>query len=79
MSTASLALHTIVFTFTMWLGLYLMARAPHNKKLLYAGLGLTAYAESLLVSALSSLSASAFLTSIQWSLIFFPAVFWTAT
>ncbi len=78
-SVASLTLHALAFTFTMWLGLYLIARAPNDKRLLYAGLGSIAYAESLFISALGNFSESALLINMQWSFIFAPAVFWTAT
>lgn len=79
MTAASLTLHGVTFAFTLWLGLYLVARAPIGKRLLFAGLGLTAYAITILLSAFVGAGSSPLLARAQWSFIFLPATFWTGT
>lgn len=75
-----LALFT--FAFALWLGLYLIQRDPHKRRLRYSGFGLIAYALALAADSLSpyagdpSLAAS--LAQVNRALIFLPAVFWTA-
>lgn len=79
MTAFSLALHALTFTFTLWLGLYLVARAPKDKRLLFAGLGLIAYAEAIALAAFATVTASPLLSLLQRMLVFFPAICWTGT
>ena len=79
MSAPLLSLHVLTFAFTLWLGLYLLARARNNGHLLFAGLGVSAYAITLFLSAVASATGSAFLHEAQWAFSFLPALFWTGT
>ncbi len=68
-----LLLQLLVYSFTLWFGLYLLARDWHKPGLRYAGLGLVTYALGLVVTALAEPSPS-------WRLIplLLPSVFWMA-
>ncbi|MCB0172207.1 MAG: hypothetical protein KDJ97_16790 [Anaerolineae bacterium] len=75
-----LMLEIMTYVLALWLGLYLIGRDPAKPQLLYAGLGLAAYAVSLAAMTLAAASpsalATAWLTRLHWSLLFVPAVFW---
>lgn len=70
-------LNLLIFAFTCWLGLYLIARDHTKPVLVYTGLGLVGYA---LVLALNSLLlvAPAYLTlrTLSLALLFVPALCW---
>ncbi len=66
-------LELIIFAYTLWLGVYLLVREPHDLRLRYAGLGLIAYA--LMVSTLP-FAENPLGRQLQNGLIFVPAVFW---
>jgi hypothetical protein len=68
-----LLLQVLVYSFTLWFGLYLLARDWHKPGLRFAGLGLVTYALGLAVTALVD-------TSPAWRMIpiLLPSVFWMA-
>lgn len=49
-----MTLHLLLYAFTLWLGLYLLTREPHQPRLRYTGLGLIAYALTLLLHSLEA-------------------------
>jgi hypothetical protein len=59
-----LALSVFTFAFSLWLGLYLIARDPHKRRLRYTGFGLIAYALALAVNALSACADPALAVSL---------------
>ncbi|MDQ2996113.1 MAG: hypothetical protein M3R61_03515, partial [Chloroflexota bacterium] len=81
MPAALLTINILTFSFALWLGLYLLARNPAKALLRYAGLGILAYAFSMLAEILSenapSITSTAFLLLMQQFLVLLPAVFWT--
>ncbi|HEU5097611.1 MAG TPA: hypothetical protein VFU22_01110 [Roseiflexaceae bacterium] len=81
MSPALLTINILTFGFALWLGLYLMARNPAKPLLRYAGLGLVAYALSLVAEMLSAyalgLTTIAMLLLAQQFLVLLPAMFWS--
>lgn len=68
-----LLLQVLVYSFTLWFGLYLLARDWHKPGLRFAGLGLVTYALGLAVTALAD-------SSPAWRLIplLLPSMFWMA-
>jgi hypothetical protein len=76
-----LTINTLMFSFALWLGLYLLARNPTKALLRYAGLGMLAYALSLAAEILSAnaptIAITAALLLMQQFLALLPAVFWT--
>ena len=68
-----LLLQVLVYSFTLWFGLDLLARDWHKPGLRFAGLGLVTYALGLAVTALAE-------SSPAWRLIpiLLPSVFWMA-
>jgi hypothetical protein len=81
MNPALLTINILTFGFALWLGLYLLARNPAKALLRYAGLGILAYALSLVAEILSenapSIAITASLLLMQQFLVLLPAVFWT--
>lgn len=70
-------LHIIIYSFTLWFGLYLVARDMKKLGLRYAGLGLISYAFAI---ALSLLLGDTLQTS-AWGYfpLMLPSVFWMAS
>lgn len=81
MPATLLTINILTFSFALWLGLYLLARNPAKALLRYAGLGILAYAFSMLAEILSenapSITITAVLLLMQQFLVLLPAVFWT--
>jgi hypothetical protein len=79
-----LSLWLIIFTFgfTVWLGLYLIARDPNKGRLRYTGLGLAAYALGLALDSLTPYAPipalEETLSHLRWPLLFVPALCWFA-
>lgn len=69
-----------IFTFTLWLGLYLIGRNPRDGRLLLAGAGLIAYAIALALDLLSGYAPRAFLALnfLRWQplFLFLPTICW---
>lgn len=67
-------LHILIYSFTLWFGLYLVARDKDKLGLRYAGLGLISYAFALAFSLLLSDT----MENTAWSYlpIMLPSVFW---
>jgi hypothetical protein len=63
----------IVYAFTCWLGLYLLAREPHQSRMRYAGLGLLAYALGLLLNTLDPVAAP-----LRAAVSIWPPILWLA-
>jgi hypothetical protein len=75
--TGLLALQIAVYAFTLWLGLYLIARDRKKAVLVFTGLGLVAYALGLMLDTLTPYASDAtWLESVRWPLRFAPALFW---
>jgi hypothetical protein len=73
-------LNLLIFAFTCWLGLYLIARDRTKPVLVYTGLGLVAYALSLAFNSLLPLDTERILTvtlhPLVEVLLFIPALCW---
>jgi len=73
-------LNVLIFAFTCWLGLYLIARDRTKPVLIYTGLGLVAYALSLALNSLLPLDLKSILTvtfhPLTRALLFVPALCW---
>ncbi len=67
-------LHILIYSFTLWFGLYLVARDKDKLGLRYAGLGLISYAFALALSLL--LSDTIENTAWGYLPIMLPSVFW---
>ena len=67
-------LHILIYSFTLWFGLYLVARDKNKLGLRYAGLGLISYAFALAFSLL--LSDTMENTAWRYLPIMLPSVFW---
>ena len=67
-------LHILIYSFTLWFGLYLVARDKDKLGLRYAGLGLISYAFALAFSLL--LSDTIENTAWGYLPIMLPSVFW---
>lgn len=71
----------IIFGYTLWLGLYLIARNPRNPRLSLTGLGLAAYALALGLTLLHSLDPAAGWAygwgRMQNPILFLPALCWS--
>lgn len=82
MSTASLVLGILAFSFTLWLGAYLITRNPRSPKLSLAGMGLITYALALGTDMLAQYAATplavANLSRLHWLLVFTPAMTWSS-
>jgi hypothetical protein len=68
-----LALALILYTFTLWLGLYLLQREPDQARVRYTALGLIAYALGLLLHTLGAESAPLYAAVSIW-----PPILWLA-
>ncbi|MEZ4671862.1 MAG: hypothetical protein R3E39_28495 [Anaerolineae bacterium] len=68
----------LIYAFTLWLGLYLIARDGHKPLLVFTGLGLVAYALIMPVDILTRppFPQSDFLQRIHVPLLFAPALCW---
>lgn len=70
----------IIFGISLWLGLYLIARNPRKKQLVFAGLGLVAYAAALGFDLLGLYAPTpeqgAALLRVRWILLTLPVLFW---
>src|SRR5258705_7244662 len=70
----------LIFAFTGWLGLYLIARDPTKPVLVYTGLGLVGYALSLALNVMLPQDAERILIvvlqPIGRTLLFVPALCW---
>src|SRR4051794_418139 len=73
-------LNLLIFAFTAWLGLYLIARDRSKSVLVYTGMGLVAYALSLALNSLFlldfQLPLSYVLQMLAKTLLFVPALCW---
>jgi hypothetical protein len=73
-------LEILIFAFSWWLGLYLLARNPARPLLRRAGLGLAAYALALaagLLGEAAPLILAAILARVERLLLLLPAVCWS--
>jgi hypothetical protein len=79
-SLSLLVLQVIIYSFSLWLGLYLISRNPGQPRLLWSGLGLVLYALSLagetLMAYTSSPETGITLARLYRPLFFLPALFW---
>lgn len=68
----------LIYTFTLWLGLYLIARDPRKPLLVFTGLGLIAYALIMPVDILTRppFPQSNFLQRLHVPLLFAPGLCW---
>ena len=67
----------LVYSFTTWFGLYLLARHPQKPGLRYAGLGLVAYAFGLEMDTLAGFMADKDdLLRFRPLIAVLPALFW---
>ncbi len=75
-------LNLLIFAFTTWLGLYLIARDRTKPVLIFTGLGLVAYALIIAFNSLSALDLQSILTvtlhPLGLTLFFIPALCWFA-
>lgn len=70
-------LEYLTFSFTLWLGLYLLARNPANIPMRFAGLGAAAYALALAMEMLAPfVSPSPMLRFGRWVWVSLPTVLW---
>lgn len=80
-----IAFEIIIFSLTLWLGLYLISRDLANVRLRLAGLGLVAYALGLSFDFLGIYAADPtptlahLLASLRWPLLFLPALCWVGS
>lgn len=72
------ALPVLIYTFTLWLGLYLMARDTRKPLLVFTGLGLVAYALTMPVDILTRppFPQSDLLQRLHVPLLFAPGLCW---
>lgn len=80
MSAGLLALHSISFFFSLWLGLYLIARDPRKRTLLLTGLGLVFYAAAIFLEVIENTGPpllSRVFSSLPQVFIYLPALMWT--
>lgn len=75
--TNAILIQLLLFGFTLWLGLYLIARDPDKPSLRYTGLGLAAYAGWVAVDFLLPLfNHEPVLLALRGVLMFAPALCW---
>ena len=83
MSPLRLFLEVIFFGYTLWLGLYLIARNPRDPRLYLTGIGLLAYGIALAIDMLSAYTPSSsqqyIFTQLHQLFLFIPALSWTGT
>jgi hypothetical protein len=75
----SLALPMLVFGFALWLGFYLLARDVHKARLVYTGLGLTAYTILIALESMADLAGEptgSFLARLELPFLFLPGLCW---
>ena len=74
-------LQLILFTFALWLGLYLLTRRTEKTALRLAGFGLAAYALALASDLLNQGAPNPTLAEniarLHWLSVFWPALFWS--
>jgi len=71
---------TFAYGLALWLGLYLICRDPRSPRLLFAGLGLVAYALALACDFSITFSPTGFepfLERLRWPLLLSPALLWS--
>ena len=74
-----LALEFSTFFFTLWLGLYLLARNPASPLLRFAGLGTAAYALALAMESISRYASPGLALTLagwRWPILLLPALCW---
>lgn len=75
-----LIVQVLTYSFSLWLGLYLIGRNPANRRLLWSGLGLLAYtlalAGEILIDHAPSPDVATILARLARPLLFLPALFW---
>ncbi|MCP4598957.1 MAG: hypothetical protein GY847_00175 [Proteobacteria bacterium] len=80
MTNGLLVIEIIIYSFVLWLGLYLVGRNSANPRLWLAGMGLVAHALStatgLLVVYAPIPEISLNLARVHWPMLFLPAIFW---
>jgi hypothetical protein len=73
-------LQVAFYTFTLWLGVYLIARDLNSARLRWAGLGLVAYGLAIgldLLALQAGGTTKDVLLRLHWTAMLFPPVFWT--
>ena len=76
----SMFLQVAFYTFTFWLGVYLIARDLSSVRLRWAGLGLVAYAIALgldLLALQANEPTKDLLLQLHWAVMVLPPLFWT--
>ncbi len=72
-----LILQIAVYSFTLWLGLYLIARDRTKLPLMFTGFGLVTYAMGLMLDSLRIYAPDiALIEALHWPLRFGPALLW---
>ena len=69
----------VFYAFTLWLGIYLIARDLTSPRLRRAGLGLVSYALAIAMDLLAAKAAGGTaeqLLQLYWALMLLPAVLW---
>ncbi len=74
-----LLLTFVLFTFTFWLGGYLIARNPAKTSMLFAGFGLIAYAVAISINTFTTRTESNTLVLVQRAVSLMPAVLWVVS
>lgn len=72
-------LYVSFYSFTLWLGIYLIARDLKSPQLHLAGLGLVSYALAIgldFLAAQASGRAAEQLLQLHWALMLFPPTLW---
>lgn len=81
MPVGTLIVEILVYSFSLWLGAYLIGRNPSKARLYLTGLGLVAYALALAVDAVRGVTLDPLTTGnlsrLHWSLVFAPALAWS--
>jgi hypothetical protein len=72
------ALSALVFSLSLWLGLYLLARDPRKPVLVLAAIGLTSFAAVVALDAVRVVSGLHALSSIEIYLVAVPGIAWFA-
>lgn len=72
-----LALQILVYSFSLWFGLYLLARDFTKPALRFAGFGLIAYALGIGLDALPNIMPDVeTLAGLRWIALYLPGLFW---
>lgn len=81
MPVGTLILEILAYSFSLWLGAYLIARNPTKARLYLTGLGLVAYALALAVDAVRGVTLDPLTTGnlsrLHWLLVFASALAWS--